>query len=287
MSQAAEEMATVEAVLTTRVATAEITRYSLEPTDHTFCDDDAYRLDLALTPRPSNTRARFCAYWGPHRFEPLGRLFLQPVGQPLQFRTDGGRQDALLCKLQPDMVREWLGQDIAWSDHRLEASLDIASECIRNLMWRLAHEMRHPGFASAMMTELIAGQIVIELGRYCASLSETPAGGGLPPWRLRLIEERLAEPGEPPTLTELARLCNLSVRQLTRGFRASRSCSIGDHIAQSRIESAKRLLAGGQSIKVIAASMGFSSPSSFSYAFRRASGMTPREFRNNAAERPH
>jgi AraC-like DNA-binding protein len=33
--------------------------------------------------------------------------------------------------------------------------------------------------------------------------------------------------------------------------------------------------------------MGFASASSFSYAFRRAAGMTPREFRNRAADRPH
>jgi AraC family transcriptional regulator len=39
------------------------------------------------------------------------------------------------------------------------------------------------------------------------------------------------------------------------------------------------LLATDQSVKAIAYSLGFASPSSFSYAFRRASGETPREFR--------
>jgi AraC family transcriptional regulator len=71
----------------------------------------------------------------------------------------------------------------------------------------------------------------------------------------------------------------LSVRQLTRGFRVSRGCSIGDHVAQSRLTNAKRLLATEQSVKAIAYSLGFSSPSSFSYAFRRSVGETPRDFR--------
>ena len=85
-----------------------------------------------------------------------------------------------------------------------------------------------------------------------------------------------------PTLTELAQICNMSVRQLTRGFRASRGCSIGDYITQSRIYTAKRLLASDESIKAIARSMGFASPSSFSYAFRRGAGVTPRQFRMSA-----
>jgi AraC family transcriptional regulator len=94
-----------------------------------------------------------------------------------------------------------------------------------------------------------------------------------------MIEERLREVRSPPTLTELAELCGLSIRQLTRGFRASRGCSIGDYIARTRMDNAKRLLGQGESIKSIAFSMGFGSPSGFCYAFRRATGSTPRQFR--------
>jgi AraC family transcriptional regulator len=133
-----------------------------------------------------------------------------------------------------------------------------------------------------MLVELLAAQMAIELARYCTAIRDTSTTGRLAPWRLRLIEERLAEVKEPPTLAELAALCKLSVRQLTRGFRASHGCSIGDHVAQSRLDNAKRLLATDQSIKAIAYSLGFSSPSSFSYAFRRAVGETPRQFRLRA-----
>ena len=44
--------------------------------------------------------------------------------------------------------------------------------------------------------------------------------------RLRLIDERLADDPSAPPLGELADLCDLSVRQLTRGFKVSRACSI-------------------------------------------------------------
>jgi AraC family transcriptional regulator len=75
----------------------------------------------------------------------------------------------------------------------------------------------------------------------------------------------------------------MSVRQLTRGFRTSRGCSISDHLVELRIEAAKRRLASSQeSIKTIAAAVGFASQSSFTFAFRRETGSTPNEFRKRA-----
>ena len=46
------------------------------------------------------------------------------------------------------------------------------------------------------------------------------------------------------------------------------------------MERAKRLLVAGESVKTVAFAMGFSSPSSFTYAFRRAVGTSPSQFRH-------
>jgi len=198
----------------------------------------------------------------------------------MQARSDGGStQASILCLLRPEPLRQWFEGDLEWTDRRLEASLDIPDANIRGLLLRLAEELRHPGFASQVLVELISAQVAIELARYCAAVNDGPSSGGLAPWRLRLIEERLKEIRESPTLSDLAGLCNLSVRQLTRAFRASRGRSIGDYVAHCRLDNAKRLLATDESVKAIAYSLGFASPSSFSFAFRRATGKTPREFR--------
>lgn len=273
---------TVEAELCVPIATAQLASFSTEgPSENIFYREDAYWLDLCLTPRHRNARARYREHWGPHRFERLGTVMLMPAGHCVQCRTDaGGRQSSIVCMLHSEPVRRWLEDDLVWTDRRLESCLDISSPNIRNLLLRLGDELRHPGFASDTLTELIAAQMAIELSRYCAAIADGPASGGLTPWRLRLIDERLTEVREAPTLAELARLCNLSVRQLTRGFRTSRGCSIGEYIANSRVDVAKQLLAGEESVKGIAYSMGFASPSGFSYAFRRATGETPREFRH-------
>jgi len=272
---------TVEAELRVPVATAQLVRFRIEePADNILREDEAYWLDLCLTPRPRNTRACYRDRWAPDHFERIGDVFLVPPGETVRTKSDGGRpQSSVLCHLRRDPMRTWFGGDLKWTDGRLRAGLDIEDPNIRGLLLRLAEELRHPGFASEVLVELIAAQMAIELRRYCVGVSEAPASGGLATWRLKLIDERLREVKQAPTLAELAAMCKLSVRQLTRGFRASRGCSIGDHVAQSRLANAKRLLATEQSVKAIAYSLGFSSPSSFSYAFRRSVGETPREFR--------
>ena len=272
---------TIEAELRIPAARLQVVRYlQPEPVSGALHEDEEYRLDLSLTPRPRNARARYLNRWSPHRFERLGTVWLLPPGETLQATSDGVlRQRSLVCHLRPEQMREWIQHDLEWTDRRLAAILDIPDANIRGLLLRLAEEVRHPGFASEVLVELICAQIAIELGRYCAGVNEGPITGGLAPWRLRLIDERLREVKAAPTLAELADLCKLSVRQLTRGFRVSRGCSIGDHVARSRLDHAKRLLASDESVKGIAYSLGFSSPSSFSYAFRRLLGETPRQFR--------
>jgi len=281
MERPQQTMMTVEAELHVPAATLQVVHYLfVEPVAGDLHEDDDYRLDLCLTPRPRNARACYPDRWAPHRFERLGSVWLLPPGEKLQACSDGGRrQRSLVCHLRSEQMRNWLQGDLEWTDRRLAAVLDIPDANIRGLLLRLAEEVRQPGFASETLVELICAQIAIELGRYCASVNEGPVTGGLAPWRLRLIDERLREVRAAPTLTELAGICNLSVRQLTRGFRTSRGRSIGDHVAHCRLEHAKRLLASDQSVKAISYSLGFSSPSSFSYAFRKLIGETPRQFR--------
>ncbi|MFT3930687.1 MAG: helix-turn-helix transcriptional regulator [Spongiibacteraceae bacterium] len=284
MGHPAEYQVTVEAELRAPVAMTQVVHFlSSQPADNLMRTEDVYRLDLCLSPRPRNVRACYSNRWNPHRFERIGNVFLVPPGEAMRVRSDDScRQSSVLCHINPDPMRQWLEADWEWSEPRLAASLDIRDANIRGLLLRLGEEARNPGFASEMLVELIAAQLSIELSRYYRALNPNNSQSGLAGWRLRVIDERLQEVRAAPTLTELAELCRLSVRQLTRGFRASRGCSIGDYVATSRVEHAKRLLAGDESIKSIAYSLGFSTPSSFCFAFRRATGKTPREFRHGS-----
>jgi AraC family transcriptional regulator len=260
--------------------TAQLVRFNIPaPTDSLVATEPHYQINMCLTPRPLNARACYRQRWGSNRFERLGDIFMVPPGEHLQFRGGSGRQLSLLCQIKPAMIAAIIGQDPQWSDAQLAATLDITNARIRALLFRLTEEVRFPGFAAEHMFEHLGGELIIELARFYLEKDEPPANGGLAGWRLRLIDERLSEDPAAPSLSELARHCNMSVRQLTRGFRVSRGCSIGDYVEQRRMESAKRLLVDGESVKTIAFAMGYSSPSSFTYAFRRTVGISPSQFR--------
>lgn len=271
---------TYEAELRAGQAIARIVRFELDrPTDRVFRRVDHYWLDLCLTPRPENLRAGYAERWGPHRFERLGEIFLVPPREALHIRCDAGpMQLSLVCEIPATAIDRWIAGGIEWTDRRLAGSLDITHPHMRSCLFRLASEARNPGVGSAVLAETIAGQLAIEVARYCEAIAERPVSGGIASWRLRRIDERLARLGPLPSLGELAELCALSVRQLTRGFRASRGCSLGQHIAQSRIDLAKRMLGANEPVGTISYALGYASSSSFAYAFRRSTGLTPRQF---------
>jgi AraC family transcriptional regulator len=270
----------IEAQLGGAMLQAQIVRYIIpQPSSAVLRDDDAYIINMCLTPRPLNARGGYTDRWGPHRFERVGDIFLVPPGESVLIRAEGGDQSTLVAELKAEAVDCLIGEALKWTDQQLAATLDLTSARIRALLFRLTEEVHHPGFASDRLLDLLGGELAIELARFCQEVSERPITGGLSGWRMRLIDERLNDSPVAPSLEALAALCNISVRQLTRGFRVSRGCSIGDYIERHRMETAKRLLMTGDSVKAIAFTMGFASPSSFTFAFRRAVGTSPSNFR--------
>ena len=255
-----------------------------EPIDAVGCCNDHW-LQLSLLPSTRTARACFPTRWRPDRFEPIGQLFLIPAHEPIHTKSECRSQIAVACIFTPEAFGDWLGKDVEWTDTCLKASLNIVNPTIRGLVSRIGNEVRRPGFASETLIELMAGQIIVELGRHYLAFAQERRSGGLPAWRLNAIDERLAEPCGSPTLYELARLVGLSVRQMERGFRASRGCSIGKYIAAARIERAKQLLTSDVCIKAVAHELGFASPSNFTTAFRSATGEAPRAYQQRVRRR--
>lgn len=251
----------------------------VEPID-VIVKPDQYWLQLLLLSTPDNGSACFSDRWSPNRFEPIGRAFMLPAHHAVHFKSNCRRCFSISCEIPPEAIERWFSHhEIEWTDSRLKQALNIADPTIHTQLLRLSTEVRTPSFASETLVELITAEIVIELARYCLGIEEPRAVGGLAAWRMRLIDERLAELGDRPSLIELASLCDMSARQLTRAFRASRGCSIGNYIVQSRVDHAKNLLRTEQNMKSIAHALGFNSTSSFYLAFHRMTGETPRQFR--------
>ena len=237
-----------------------------------------HRLEFAMLPRSNAACGRFPDRQGIPGFERFGEIFFFPAGQVVHAKSHCRRQYSVVCSFRPEAMEPWFQGRLQWTDARLQGSLNITNPSIRSLLTRLGEELLNPGFAGTVMIEMMAGQIGIELARYLVGIEELSHTGGLSHRNLRLVDERLAQNGPPPSLTELAGLCGLSVRHLTRAFRTSRRRSIGNYMAECRIDRARHLLASGMSVKWIAHTMAFSSPAALSTAFRRATGERPRDY---------
>lgn len=258
-----------------------------EPPSGMVGGEKEFRIELCLNSRHRSARGCFNELWSPQRYERIGDMFVAPCDLTLHAKSDEQSSlTSIMCQLNREPMLQ-LFDELPEPDRFLVASLDVQDARAKNSMLRLAEEIRQPGFASAILMESVVMQLVVDLFRYGMAIYDQHPQGGLAPWQLRRIEERLNDVSDAPTLSMLADLCRISVRQLTRSFRASRGCSIGAYVAQRQMEHARNLLAGDHSVASIASILGFSSPSNFSVAFRRETGLTPGQFRQRLLRSSH
>jgi AraC-like DNA-binding protein/quercetin dioxygenase-like cupin family protein len=85
----------------------------------------------------------------------------------------------------------------------------------------------------------------------------------------------LADPADPRGLAEFGRLAGAGERTLARLFLTECQVTFGSWRTQVRLRASLPLLAEGLPMTAVARRVGYSSPSAFVAAFRRAVGVTP------------
>jgi AraC family transcriptional regulator len=113
----------------------------------------------------------------------------------------------------------------------------------------------------------------------------TPARGGLPPRRLRMVTDYLREHlADNVGLLELANIAQLSRSHFCRAFRVSTGLSPHQWLVIARIEKAKELLVSDKlPIAEIAFLTGFADQAHLSRHFSRIVGSSPGAWRRQAA----
>lgn len=98
---------------------------------------------------------------------------------------------------------------------------------------------------------------------------------------VRMAEEYMIEhAADAPTLTEVARYLDVSVRTLTMNFKKFRGCTVGQYLKEERLQAArKKLLAADRSCTVvqIAAELSYINMGEFAKAYRERFGERPSE----------
>jgi AraC family transcriptional regulator len=154
-------------------------------------------------------------------------------------------------------------------------------------LWSTAQKLialvETPRSESRLYAEALSTVLAVELARLERGLSVRPAAtrGGLAAWQARAaceyIETHLAE---DVALADLAAVAKLSPAHFCRALKQSLSVPPHQYQVQRRIDLAKTLLADPQwPVLEIALNCGSSFSSNLTKAFRKATGITPREFR--------
>jgi len=94
--------------------------------------------------------------------------------------------------------------------------------------------------------------------------------------RARRVADALsANPGDPRSLAEWARVAGASVRTLERSFERETALPFGAWRQRARLLRALEQLASGDPVSTVALDLGYETPSAFIAMFRRALGTSP------------
>ncbi|MES5484352.1 AraC family transcriptional regulator [Bradyrhizobium sp. INPA03-11B] len=167
-------------------------------------------------------------------------------------------------------------------------SSGLQDEMIRQIGLSMMAEMECPTAAGRMLAETSS---LFLTARLLQAHAETAITGGASTDSRRLeigrlkrvlayVEEHLAE---EIMVADLADVACLSIFHFTRAFAAAIGVPPHRYVSQRRLDMAKALIAAGtSSLSQIALKSRFSSQSSFTRAFKRATGVTPAEYRQKA-----
>jgi AraC family transcriptional regulator len=222
--------------------------------------------------------------------EPGGQIHLVPPQQTMRCQSRKGQVRSMRCALDAGMVESLLNGASMWDWQSvpLQEEIRLGGGQIEWLLRRMYREISEPDFATGSMVEALARQLAAEILRRFQPPGAEPGSfvGGLSARHKRLIRERLQASRPLPDREELAGLCDMSVRHLSRAFRADTGQTLGRYIDSIMVERAKALLVTGATVRDVAASIGYASACSFASAFRRATGVLPSEIATVNKGRP-
>jgi len=249
---------------------------------------DRHSISMSLTPLIAYSRGAYLdsdGQIGP--WAQVGDVTFSPQGRRLMITAPGGMESyrAIYCLFDSDVFERNTGLSGDWSSTQLAAGLDIQSPTIKRDLYRIVKEVSEPGFHREKLVEIAAQLVLAELARYLHDVSERPGPAlrsALAGWQMRRIRDYVnGMVDRSPTIDELARVCEIGRRHLTRSFKATTGQTIGDYIGEVRMTKARSLLADTDlPLKEIADRLGFSGASSFCAAFGKAVGTTPKQFRS-------
>jgi PAS domain S-box-containing protein len=199
------------------------------------------------------------------------------VNKTLVERCGASSKSALIGKTPSDVLGPELGRSYERQDRHVQESgeaiidfLELHVYATREVGWCLTSKLPMHGENGA-----VAG--VVGISRDLKPLDVTSSDFGHISAAIRFAEDNLAK---APTIGEMAAVASMSVYQLDRRMQQVFGLTTGQWILKTRIGHARRyLIESDRPIAEIALDVGYSDQSAFTRRFRRATGLSPSEYR--------
>jgi len=251
-------------------------------------DDTSNRYVLRWRPYPTFLEAP--AWIGESRSDGYGQLVFIPPNVRT-FALMPGPAEAIqniVCSLEPSWLESVCPALKERSDEALlHACFDVRNPHLVQTMQRLGAELASPCQGNASTIEALTRLLVADIGRHFsndgAAMPFRTRGGKLTPAQLEAIVNHVQSVGAGrATVESLAKICGVSVAHFRRTFKNTTNETVHNYLVSLRISEAKSLLRDTDLIlKEVSYRLGFSDPSIFSSAFRRAVGQSPSAFRRS------
>lgn len=273
----------IQAELSKGPARVRVQTYHYEPQSEMTYRPSRHTLAL-IAARKKISHGHFMGRNQADRLSDFGNLLFIPAGHSLFGTGPGGAQGMIACAFEAGAIPALSPLEQSWDMHDLARCYDIRSARITDTLRRLMQEMLSPGFASDILVDALINALPVELARYFQVRPEAPAPkrGQLSQRQLKMIEEHVrAWPAGGVRCEDLASLVGLSRAHFMRLFKATTGMTAHAFVEQQRLQQAQALLATtDMPLKQVAVQLGFSTPASFSLAFRRLTGLTPGNYRS-------
>ena len=249
--------------------------------------DDVFAFNLALSPRPARARISRPGHVEAEELESISRVELIYPGSTFRLSVPSGQVRSLYYGISRSRLEQMAGVQEGFDVNKADVRSKLNTQVVELLLNRMYEELRDARFGVEKAINAYATALRVEVARAIRACDEDlsePHKGGLAPGRMRLLKDRIHAEAPAPHLYELADLCGMTVRQLSRAFKQETGQTLGKYIDEIVVERAYRMLTQTDlPISEISAALGFSTPASFSYSFRRSTGVTPSELRRRGS----
>lgn len=189
---------------------------------------------------------------------------------------------SLQITLAPNLLKK-VATDFSLSEIELDHRLVFTDPTILNISLLLKSEMENGGIAGRLYTESLANVLAVHLLRnYSGAVIHKLEDGTLDTLKLNQVKDFIEEGlAEDLTIADMAAVVHMSQFHFARAFKAATGTPPHRYLTSRRMERAKVLLSvTGLSVAEVALRVGFDNKSHFIAQFRKATGTTPKAYRD-------